>query len=573
MFASCYEDKGNYEYKKVMTFEVPNMNSSLKNRTATLGELYTAYPPVNFYNWTNPEDTLRLKYVWVRSGANNTIDTLCEGRIFQWVPDVAGSAMGINVLVRDTLTGIVSVGSMQLTVASAVSTGWAFLHSYGGNTDMSFIYPINEQVQDPEFPDDPTKKITVRKYKSYPNFLSQSNPGVTVGTNPVKAIWYPGSKSTKILILQDNPVTVAGDTWKVEVNLADEFAGSMPVGGFKDMLTFESGFRLLLANSGRMYLDQTFTGSSFYASRFMGLPMTDIETTEELNVVEFSKFSDAWFGKFIWANDAENKRFIFLPTYDGTAFWPAPSKEEVEATANAFADDLSASRYIDIANYEGYNYLFSACRIGAMGTSDNGSGTRNSHIAFFFEKDGEVYIQHMLQSTTMSGYVDGLNDYIQYPLWKNIEVIKWSELTAESADPAVATIDANSPRAFVNGKSQSSNEKMDYMYFAKGNVVYCLDFETSRLYEYYKLPEGVEVKLLELNYHDTELGVYSSDNTFRTLKCASNQLYNTDYESKLIEEFPNITDVKQILYVRGNKSFYNMPATSGGYNDRIIWTE
>ena len=33
-----------------------------------------------------------------------------------------------------------------------------------------------------------------------------------------------------------------------------------------------------------------------------------------------------------------------------------------------------------------------------------------------FEKDGEVYIQHMLQSTTMSGYVDGLNDYIQYPL-------------------------------------------------------------------------------------------------------------------------------------------------------------
>ena len=138
MFASCYDDKGNYEYKKVMTFEVPNMNSSLKNRTATLGELYTAYPPVNFYNWTNPEDTLRLKYVWVRSGANNTIDTLCEGRIFQWVPDVAGSAMGINVLVRDTLTGIVSVGSMQLTVASAVSTGWAFLHSYGGNTDMSF---------------------------------------------------------------------------------------------------------------------------------------------------------------------------------------------------------------------------------------------------------------------------------------------------------------------------------------------------------------------------------------------------------------------------------------------------
>jgi hypothetical protein len=108
---------------------------------------------------------------------------------------------------------------------------------------------------------------------------------------------------------------------------------------------------------------------------------------------------------------------------------------------------------------------------------------------------------------------------------------------------------------------------MDYLYFAKGNVVYCLDFETDRFYKYYEIPSGANIKLMELNIHDTELGIYADDNTFRTLKCSPKNLLNTDYQSKCIQVFENITDVVDLQYVVAK-----YPATIDT-SDRIVWTE
>jgi hypothetical protein len=92
------------------------------------------------------------------------------------------------------------------------------------------------------------------------------------------------------------------------------------------------------------------------------------------------------------------------------------------------------------------------------------------------------------------------------------------------------------------------------------------------LYEYYRIPTGANVKLLELNFHGTELGVYSDDNTFRTLRCSADYLTNPDLnDKKLIKEFTNMSNVKQILYLRANKSDFTMPY--GKVTDRIVWTE
>ena len=579
MFASCYEDKGNYDYEKIMTFSIPSMNTSLgSNRNATLGELYTAYPPMTFKNWTNPEDTLRLKYVWVRSGANNTIDTLWEGRIFQWVPDAAGSAIGISLLVRDTVTGQVQKGDMQLSVTSPFGTGWALLHNYASGTDMSFIRPTTKEIDDPES-DDPEDKLTVRDYIVYPNQLTKANPGIAFGTNPEKARWYATSLASKIMILQDNPVNIDGATWKAEVDVAEEFVGEMPACGFKDMY-FTKNTRFLLDRNGKVYLNQEW--SSFYSSKFMGSPLLDLESGNELNITEFTNVYDAFYGNFAHAHDAVNKRFLFVATnyYDITAFYPSFPKEDVFSMSNAFKADveLNKNRYIDISNYEGYNYLFYGTRNGNgqyVNLSANSGGGTKSYFVFFFERDGEIYMQMMLANGIVYGNVEGYWDYVYTPNWAQIEVIKWSELEGVNTTPTNDMLTTETPRAFICGKSQSNNGQawMDYMYFAKGNIVYCLDFETNRLYEYYKLPEGVNVKLMELNFHDTELGIYADNNTFTTIKCAPQMLNNFDYASKHLQTFENITDVKQILYLRANQSAFTMPASSANLTDRIVWKD
>ena len=39
------------------------------------------------------------------------------------------------------------------------------------------------------------------------------------------------------------------------------------------------------------------------------------------------------------------------------------------------------------------------------------------------------------------------------------------------------------------------------------------------------------------------------------------------------QTFENITDVKQILYLRANQSAFTMPASSANLTDRIVWND
>ena len=576
MFASCYEDKGNYDYPKMMTFEVPNMNSSIKNRNATLGEPYSAYPVVKFYNWTNPEDTLRVTYHWVRTKTDG-IDTLCEGRVFNWVPDRAGSAMGISVLVRDTLTGYVHKGDMQLTVTSQIGTGWALLHNYNGTTDMSFVRPSQQELEDPN---DETVKYKVREFFHYPNYLSTvANPGIAFGTNPVKVCWYANNSATKLVILQDNPVTIAGDSWKVEVDMAEEFAGGVPEGGFKDFMSLRTG-RMMLGKDGKIYLDQDWSYSgSFFTSRFINVPMMNSMNGQYFEVDEFADMYESWMGSLWRVHDTKNKCFYFNGTNQGDQTALVPSAPKSELTAAQFVDDFSYNNYIDIANYEGYNYLFSGHRAGNMSLSPNSSSPASkSQLAYFFEKDGQIYVQLMTCNSFVNEYApDGSNDRVNKPQWANIQVLRWpQDIEGVNCDPASITLTKDTPTSFLRGKSQSSSgqAKMDYVYFAQGSSVYVFDFETNRLYEYYKVPSGANIKFVHMNHHDTELAVYAEDNTFRTIKCAPWELNNDDFNSKLTAPaIEGITNVQQIIYLRSNISMFYMPATSGGYNDRIVWTE
>jgi hypothetical protein len=89
---------------------------------------------------------------------------------------------------------------------------------------MSFVYPYWIEVEDPE---DETHKIKERHYEKYSNYLTTTNGDF--GTNPTGMVWWGNNKSSKILIFQDEPVSIDGPTWKKEMRLEDEFAGGYPI--------------------------------------------------------------------------------------------------------------------------------------------------------------------------------------------------------------------------------------------------------------------------------------------------------------------------------------------------------
>jgi hypothetical protein len=328
--------------------------------------------------------------------------------------------------------------------------------------------------------------------------------------------------------------------------------------------------RLILGNDGRVYLNQGW--SSFYGSKFVNVPMINQETAEPITIESFPEsLHDVWHGYIFWAHDAINKQFYITNAWNSfTILDLMTSKEDMLNREGTFKDEEAKSAYIDLRNYGDYNYLFSASRTGAMGLQSNASNHYANKLVFFFEKGGEIYMQFMtLNGPLTNDMSNSWMDYRYTAEWKDVYVTKFTDMQGQyGAVPTNDLISKNTPHVFVNGKGQQSHgQTMDYLYFAKGNVVYCLDFETDRFYKYYEIPSGANIKLMELNIHDTELGIYADDNTFRTLKCSPKNLLNTDYQSKCIQVFENITDVVDLQYVVAK-----YPATIDT-SDRIVWTE
>ena len=99
------------------------------------------------------------------------------------------------------------------------------------------------------------------------------------------------------------------------------------------------------------------------------------------------------------------------------------------------------------------------------------------------------------------------------------------------------------------GTSYSGNS----LFFAKDNIIYCLDFDAFKLYKYYEYPAGTVIKFMHGNPRDTELGVYtSSDNTFRTFNITAEMLNNPDYSKKIVGEVSGLKDVVRMKYFYPN---------------------
>lgn len=554
MFASCYEDKGNYTYTKVMTVTIPSMNSYIKNRNAIYGELFTAYPPLRFANYENPEDTLRLKYYWVSSNVKDSkkLDTLCIGRKLEWVCDRVGSALGVYLFVEDTVTGQSVNGLMQVTCQSQVGQGWAFLHNYSNGSDMSFIRPYSEQVPDPE---DPNLKITVKKYAdNYRNYLSTIvTPGVPLGLDATNFNFYGNRSATKIVVLQDHsPVTLNGSTWKPEVYLAEEFVGGMPEGGFKDMIYLEYA-KLLLAKDGRLYRQhsnaQSSFNSSFYTDSYINVPMQDVDTGEDLIIESLEKMDAGWRGTTMCAYDKINNRILWTQSRNSgncaEVFYPPYSKDLL--TLSNFLDEESMQKYIDLSNM-GQNQLLIMGLCGATGIT-NSSLSASVQVFFIKNPDGKIVVQIVKQDTQMISELIKGHTTVQRPNFKQINVYDWT--TIEGATDDMLT--DKTVHCFTHGKKSAN----DFFFFAKGNEIYAYDFQSKLLRKIYEFEDaGTTAKFMEVNPQDTELGIYASDNTFRTIKCSGSDNANSDYQGKVVGKFTDLKDVVAMKYLFANWSGY-----------------
>lgn len=133
--ASCYEDKGNYDYSKPYEISIDDLE-----------DVYSCLAWVDTLK-LNPVITPvdgEFDYFWgiypnLTSGTPPKQDTICTTRELRWVVDVEPGNYTLIFGAKEKKSGITFFKTSRLSVETALTSGWYILRSKDGYTDIDVV--------------------------------------------------------------------------------------------------------------------------------------------------------------------------------------------------------------------------------------------------------------------------------------------------------------------------------------------------------------------------------------------------------------------------------------------------
>jgi hypothetical protein len=132
--ASCYEDKGNYDYLDVRQVEVTGIDSIY---VCNLSETLEITPQLS-QNVSEGE----FDYMWMcydKKDLRKKIDTLSTDKHLTYKMDLPLSSYQLIFAYQDKKSKVTKYAYSSLTVQSGFSRGWYMLKEYDGNTELDLF--------------------------------------------------------------------------------------------------------------------------------------------------------------------------------------------------------------------------------------------------------------------------------------------------------------------------------------------------------------------------------------------------------------------------------------------------
>lgn len=294
--ASCYEDKGNYEYSdiKELTIDFPNYKSVIN-----FGDTLRIKPTFSF---DIPEDAPYMTYRWSISGETK------EGwdkRNLEWIADTVMIYSDFSFEATDNRTGLVFSNSRRLAVNSLFDTdGWVILSEVDGNSVISFVKQEEE--------DDETGYIS--KLKVFKDAYPSNNNQAVLGKNPISFHEHFSEEFGTIgqfVIFQDEAVDIDGLSFKKVLNMSQTFdEGELP--GKMVNGSFMSHADLLQDDKGKLYSRVKSTKKLFHSNYFLSDPLKfEGEELKGCKIIN-GRYKDS---KATLVHDTNKQRFLYI--FDG----------------------------------------------------------------------------------------------------------------------------------------------------------------------------------------------------------------------------------------------------------------
>ena len=262
IITSCYEDKGNYDYREMNDIEI---SVETESSSYALGDKVTSKPKLVF---TLGKESSDLSYEWTFDG-----HVIADTRDLEWVADTIASTKELRLAVMDNNTGVTYFGSTYISVSSAyASNGWVVLSEKEGISTLAFL---REQTEEGIL-----KPVVTRD-------IYQMINGVPMGTQPVSMYphwterWDGEDKTSWLWVAQkggQGAVDISGSSYKQEGILSQMFLSKSYPEGFVPVGVIDMQFlTMAIGEDGTIYTRVKDSNLLFNSSNFLDRPLTSDE--------------------------------------------------------------------------------------------------------------------------------------------------------------------------------------------------------------------------------------------------------------------------------------------------------
>lgn len=507
LLSSCYEDKGNYEYRQMndVTIEIP-----LETSEYSLGDILKIEPKLSF---SAGEETSHLTYSW--SLDRREIST---ERNLNWTVDEEGKYMDLRLTVMDPQTGVSYFGSGMITVTSPyVNSGWLVLSEKEDGTSMlTFLRPTTKTVQGEDGKEEEVYDCVVTK-----DVYGISNGGTSLGGKPVSVSQHfvslytedqPEDLTSWLWLVQQGgqgTVDISGSTYQIEGNLPAMFINGGYPQGFEPQRVYDMLYlSLAIGTDGKMYTRVKESYKLFNTSYFLDeLPLSyEQQPVDGTMIVRAPRFCDQG-GTLLY--DKNSQRYFHLCDYWSYTFSSSGNYYK------KYSGQLIVPTVINTPNQEwgklddmsGYTVLY----LDAY--KDNSwSGLNYKSV---IEKDSRIYIQDF------TVYSFGGGNSVDATMNSQTEATELASVVNSDADNKYALFYSQDDRPYL----LVTCDNVLYFYYFKGN-------EGNRLYKYH-----------EFNSPITSLDVDNTQNFGRAgVGLENGEFYVLDFSSTVISDIMNTGD-------------------------------
>ena len=271
---SCYEDKGNYDYREMNDIEI---SVETESSFYALGDKVISKPELVF---TLGKENSDLSYEWTFDG-----HVIGDTKDLEWIADTIASTKELRLAVLDNNTGVTYFGSTYISVSSAyASNGWVVLSEKEGNSTLSFL---REQTEEGIL-----KPVVTRDIYSMIN-------GVPMGTQPVSMYphwterWDGEDKTSWLWVAQkggQGAIDISGSSYKQEGILSQMFLSKSYPEGFVSVGVIDMQFlTMAIGEEGKIKVDGSMIAYAPF-DEHGGMVLYDKNSAQYLHIADYKNW-------------------------------------------------------------------------------------------------------------------------------------------------------------------------------------------------------------------------------------------------------------------------------------------